>query len=88
MSRQKAAPDSEPVSKMSFEQSLRELEDIVSRLEQGDVELEQSIAIYERGETLRKHCDELLGRAEARVEKITLDAKGAPAGTAPLNVEN
>jgi exodeoxyribonuclease VII small subunit len=79
--------DKRSVKEMSFEQSLKELEEIVSRLEQGDVELERSIAIYERGETLRKHCDDLLKRAEAKVEKITLDAKGAPAGTEPLTVE-
>lgn len=75
------------VEKMSFEQSLRELEEIVSSLERGDVELERSIAIYERGETLRKHCDDLLKRAEAKVEKITLDSKGQPVGTEALNVE-
>ncbi len=75
------------ISKMSFEQSLKELEEIVSRLERGDVELERSISIYERGETLRKHCDDLLKRAEAKVEKITLDANGNPSGTEPLNVE-
>ena len=74
------------LNEMSFEQSLKELEGIVSRLEQGDVELERSITIYERGEALRKHCDELLKRAEAKVEKITLDAKGEPSGTEPLNV--
>ena len=74
------------LKEMSFEQSLKELEEIVSRLEQGDVELERSITIYERGEALRKHCDDLLKRAEAKVEKITLDAKGTPSGTQPLNV--
>lgn len=75
------------IQEMSFEQSLKELEEIVSRLEQGDVELERSISIYERGETLRRHCDDLLKRAEAKVEKITLDAKGSPSGTEPLHVE-
>ncbi len=82
-----AKTDATPVADMSFEQSLKELENIVARLEQGDVELEQSISIYERGEMLRQHCDELLKRAEARVEKITLDAKGIPTGTEPLSVE-
>ncbi len=82
------SPDAPALEEMSFEQSLKELEDIVSRLEQGNVELEQSIAIYERGEALRKHCDDLLKRAEAKVEKITLDATGAPTGTEPLHVEN
>lgn len=76
-----------PVKGLSFEQSLRELEDIVARLEQGDVELERSITIYERGEALRRHCDELLKRAEAKVERITLDSKGVPSGTEPLKVE-
>ncbi len=76
-----------PVNDMSFEQSLKELEGIVSRLEQGNVELERSISIYERGEALRKHCDELLKRAEAKVEKITLDASGTPTGTQAINIE-
>ena len=75
------------VEEMSFEQSLRELEEIVSRLERGDVELEQSIAIYERGEALRGHCDQLLKKAEARIEKITIDANGRPRGVEPLDVE-
>ena len=77
--------NTQSLQEMSFEQSLKELEEIVSRLEQGDVELERSITIYERGEALRKHCDDLLKRAEAKVEKITLDAKGTPSGTTPLN---
>ncbi len=82
-----AKPEPAPVSEMSFEQSLKELEEIVSRLEQGNVELERSISIYERGETLRKHCDELLKRAEAKVEKITLDANGTPTGTQSIHIE-
>lgn len=76
-----------PVNDMSFEQSLKELEEIVSRLERGNVELERSISIYERGESLRKHCDELLKSAEAKVEKITLDATGTPTGTQAINIE-
>jgi len=70
---------------MSFEAALKELELIVTRLERGDVDLEQSIEIYERGEALRAHCDQLLRRAEAKVERITLNAQGAPAGTAALD---
>jgi len=70
---------------MSFEQALKELEGIVDRLERGDVELEESIAIYERGEALKARCDLLLKQAEAKVEKITLDAEGKPTGTAPLD---
>ncbi len=70
---------------MSFEAALKELEQIVTRLERGDVDLEQSIEIYERGEALRVHCDQLLKRAEAKVERITLGAQGVPQGTAPLD---
>src|SRR3974390_2316526 len=70
---------------MSFEAALKELEQIVTRLERGDVDLEQSIEIYERGEALRAHCDQLLKRAEAKVERITLNAQGIPSGTTPLD---
>ncbi len=73
------------VKGMSFETALKELEQIVTRLERGDVELEQSIEIYERGEILRSHCDMLLKRAEAKVERITLNAQGQATGTAPLD---
>ena len=51
---------------MTFERALKELETIVNRLERGDVELEESIAIYERGEVLKEHCERLLKQAEAR----------------------
>ncbi len=73
------------VAGLSFEQALKELEGIVERLERGDVPLEESVAIYERGEALKRRCDELLRQAEARVEKITLDATGKPTGTEPLD---
>jgi len=71
-----------------FEQALKELEAIVDRLEKGDVELEASILIYERGEALKAHCDALLRKAEAKVEKISLNANNQPAGTEPLDVED
>ncbi len=58
---------------------------IVSRLERGDVELEESISIYERGEALREHCDRLLKQAEARVEKLVVGQDGAPKGREPLD---
>lgn len=73
------------IKSMSFEAALKELEQIVTRLERGDVDLEQSIEIYERGEALRGHCDQLLKRAEAKVERIALSAQGVPHGTAPLD---
>jgi exodeoxyribonuclease VII small subunit len=75
------------IKDMTFERALKELESIVSRLERGDVELEESITIYERGEALRDHCDRLLKQAEAKVEKLTLGTGGAPRGTEPLDAE-
>ena len=70
---------------MSFERAMKELETIVGRLERGDVELEESIAIYERGEALKVHCDGLLKQAEAKVVKLTFDADGLPRGATPLD---
>jgi len=75
------------VKKLSFEKAIEELETIVKRLEEGKVPLEESVAIYERGEALKRRCEELLRQAEARVEKITLDAAGKPKGTEPLDVK-
>ena len=75
------------IKDMTFERALKELETIVSRLERGDVELEESIAIYERGECLRDHCDRLLKQAEAKVEKLTFAADGTPKGTEPFDPE-
>ncbi|MGH1350026.1 MAG: exodeoxyribonuclease VII small subunit [Methyloligellaceae bacterium] len=72
------------IKQMSFERAMQELEQIVARLERGDVELEESIAIYERGESLRNHCDSLLKQAEAKVEKITVNNSGNIQGTEPL----
>jgi len=80
-------PDNADIKAMSFELALKELETIVDRLEKGDVELEESIVIYERGETLRAHCDGLLRQAEARVEKISLNQNGEPTGTEPMDVK-
>ena len=75
------------VAKLTFEKALAELEQIVQKLERGDVALEESVTIYERGEALKRRCEELLRLAEARVEKITLDAAGRPTGTEPLDVK-
>ena len=54
-------------------------------MERGDVELEESIVMYERGEALKAHCNQLLAQAEAKVEKITTDTAGRPSGTEPLD---
>ncbi len=75
------------IKDMSFERALKELETIVGRLERGDVELEESIVIYERGEALKEHCDRLLKQAEARVEKLTLGPGGEPTGTEPFKAQ-
>lgn len=80
-----AKPDD--IAALSFEAALAQLEDIVTRLENGKVELEESIRIYERGEALKKHCEAKLAEAEARIERITLGPDGKPSGTTPLDVE-
>jgi exodeoxyribonuclease VII small subunit len=74
------------IKQLTFEKAIEELESIVARLEGGKVPLEESVAIYERGEALKRRCEELLRQAEARIEKITLDASGKPTGTEPLDV--
>jgi exodeoxyribonuclease VII small subunit len=78
----------ETIAQLSFEKALAELESIVERLEAGKVDLEESIAIYDRGERLKSHCEQLLKTAEARIEKITLKGGGTPSGTEPLDVES
>lgn len=73
----------EDIRQLSFEQALSELETIVDRLEAGDVALEESIEIYQRGAQLRAYCDEKLQNAQARIEKITGDGSG----TSPLDTD-
>ena len=73
------------IASLPFEKALAQLEEIVNRLESGKVDLEQSIAIYERGRALKEHCERLLKDAEARIEKITLKPDGTPSGTDPLD---
>ncbi|MFN3889414.1 MAG: exodeoxyribonuclease VII small subunit [Beijerinckiaceae bacterium] len=72
---------------LNFEDALKELESIVTRLEGGQVSLEESISLYERGEKLKQRCETLLKDAEMRIEKITLSADGTPKGTEPLDVD-
>lgn len=74
------------IKTLNFERAMEELETIVKRLEEGKVPLEESVAIYERGEALKKRCEQLLKAAEARVERITTDNSGQPTGTEPLDV--
>jgi exodeoxyribonuclease VII small subunit len=75
------------IKNLSFEKALAQLEDIVSKLEGGKVDLEDSIKLYEKGEALKTHCEAKLKEAEARIEKITLDPSGKPKGLEPLDVE-
>lgn len=73
------------IEEMTFEQAMRELEQVVGKLERGDVALEDSIALYERGAELKKRCETKLKEAEEKVAAITLDRDGQPTGTVPLD---
>ena len=81
----KDKPDTVPVDRLSFEAALKELEGIVSRLEQGEVDLEDSIALYERGQALKAHCEARLKAAEGRLEKVVAGAHG-PEGLEPMDM--
>jgi exodeoxyribonuclease VII small subunit len=72
---------------MNFEDALKALEEVVRRLESGDVPLDESISLYERGAALRKHCQARLDAAQARIEKIVTDSAGKPSGTEPFDAE-
>lgn len=73
------------VNEMSFEQAIAALEQVVGQLDRGDVALNESIALYERGALLRARCQAELSRAAEKVAKLTLDADGNAAATAPLD---
>jgi len=75
--------DAKPIDQMSFEEAIRELEQVVTALDRGDVALEDSIKLYERGATLKARCEAKLKEAEEKVAQITLDANGQPTGTTP-----
>ena len=73
------------ISTLSFEAALAELEAIVGKLERGDVPLDESVDLYARGDALRAHCEARLNAAQAKIDKISLDASGKPQGTAPFD---
>jgi exodeoxyribonuclease VII small subunit len=73
------------IDDLTFEQALRELETIVTRLESGETPLADAISLYERGDRLRRRCGDRLDAAQARIEAIRLDAGGKPAGTMPFD---
>ncbi|MCW4113491.1 exodeoxyribonuclease VII small subunit [Aurantimonas sp. MSK8Z-1] len=85
MSEDTVPADDSDIKRMSFEEALASLERIVADLERGDVPLDRSIRIYERGEKLKNHCDRLLSTAEDKVEKIKLNRAGKPVGVEPLD---
>ena len=72
------------VADMSFEEAMAELERVVGQLESGNVDLEKSIALYERGTALKAHCETKLNDAQEKVAAIVLDANGQPTGTTPV----
>ena len=76
------------ISQLTFEQVLIALEEVVQQLESGNVPLDQSITLYERGEALRKHCQARLDAAQARIEKIVTDQSGNASGTAPFDADS
>ena len=73
-----------PIGEMSFEDAIRELEQVVTALDRGDVALEESIKLYERGAKLKARCETKLKEAEEKVAQITLDASGQPTGITPV----
>ena len=81
------AEDPKPIAEMSFEEALRALEGVVRQLESGEVPLDESINLYERGEELRKACQARLDAAQARIEKIVQGADGKPSGTVPFDAD-
>ena len=74
------------IAKLSFEDALKELEDIVRRLEASNVKLDDALPAYERGALLKQHCESKLREAQARVDKIVLGTDGKPA-TEPMALE-
>jgi exodeoxyribonuclease VII small subunit len=75
------------IAKMSFETALEALEEIVQKLERGEVSLEDSIDAYTRGTQLKRHCEAKLKDAQARVDKIVTGPSGGAAGLEPADIE-
>ena len=75
------------ISEMTFEDALKALEEVVRKLESGEVPLDRSIDLYERGEKLRQHCQARLDAAQARIEKIVQGPDGKPGGAAPFDAD-
>ena len=80
-----ATDASADIAELTFEDALAQLEALVRKLESGDVPLDRSIDLYERGERLRRHCQERLDGAQARIEAIVADGEGRATGTRPFD---
>jgi exodeoxyribonuclease VII small subunit len=74
------------ITKLTFEQSLAELEDIVSTLESGEANLDKAMEIYTRGQLLKEHCSQKLSMARLQVEQISAGS-GGNIGLEPFNPE-
>jgi exodeoxyribonuclease VII small subunit len=75
------------IAALSFEQSLEELEEIVRRLESGEIDLDGAIQAYARGAALKKHCDAKLRQAEQRVSRINIADDGTVSAD-PVDLDN
>lgn len=73
---------------LSFEEALDALDGVVAKLESGRAPLEESISLYTRGTALKAHCQNKLRDAQARVEKLTIDASGQVSGSAPFDTDD
>lgn len=87
MAEQQSVSTAPTLDSLSFEEALRELESIVQTLERGEVPLDDSIALYSRGEMLRAQCQKRLADAEARIEKLTVDAASGPVGVQSFSAD-
>ena len=84
---EKPAKIPDDIAALSFEEALAALEEIVAKLESGDVGLEDSIVIYTRGSVLRRHCEDKLKSAEAKIEKIQIGEPGEPLAAVPFEAD-
>lgn len=74
------------IASLSFEDALRALEEIVRQLEGGQVRLDEAVGAYEKGSFLKRHCEQRLAEAKAKIERITVSPDGAAVGSEPLDV--
>ena len=79
------ADQASPTDQLSFEESLKRLEDIVNQLERGDVPLDKSIDLYAEGDQLRAQCQKRLDAARAKIDQIRVRADGTADGTRPFD---